>query len=150
VLKIVGDNVTRVNRMVEDILQLSRKAQPHSEPLALDVFLAELRAEFIDTHSLAPEIVGVTVAPGTLVRFDALHLREVVLNLLNNAVRYASGGRPRSASTRCATRRSGWNCTCRTMAPAFRPKCGPTCSSRFTPPPARAPGWGCIWRGNCV
>jgi two-component system sensor histidine kinase PilS (NtrC family) len=26
------------------------------------------------------------------VRFDALHLREVVLNLLNNAVRYASGG----------------------------------------------------------
>jgi two-component system sensor histidine kinase PilS (NtrC family) len=25
-------------------------------------------------------------------RFDALHLREVVLNLLNNAVRYASGG----------------------------------------------------------
>jgi two-component system sensor histidine kinase PilS (NtrC family) len=91
-LKIVGDNVTRVNRMVEDILQLSRKAQPNSEPLALDVFLAELRAEFIDTHGLAPEIVGLTVAPGTLVRFDALHLREVVLNLLNNAVRYASGG----------------------------------------------------------
>ena len=32
-LKIVGDNVARVNRMVEDILQLSRKVQPHSEPL---------------------------------------------------------------------------------------------------------------------
>jgi two-component system sensor histidine kinase PilS (NtrC family) len=91
-LKIVGDNVSRVNRMVEDILQLSRKAQQHSEPLALDVFLADLRAEFIDTHGLAPEIIDVTVAPGTLVRFDALHLREVVLNLLNNAVRYASGG----------------------------------------------------------
>nr|WP_202413776.1 ATP-binding protein [Duganella sp. CY15W] len=92
-LKIVGDNVTRVNRMVEDILQLSRKAQSHIEPLALDVFLAELRAEFIETHSLAPEIVSLIVAPDTQVRFDALHLREVVLNLLNNAVRYASGGR---------------------------------------------------------
>ncbi|WP_373992173.1 PAS domain-containing sensor histidine kinase [Duganella sp. BuS-21] len=91
-LKIVGDNVTRVNRMVEDILQLSRKAQAHSEPLALDVFLAELRAEFIETHSLAPDILGLTVASGTQVRFDALHLREVILNLLNNAVRYASGG----------------------------------------------------------
>jgi two-component system sensor histidine kinase PilS (NtrC family) len=91
-LKIVGDNVTRVNRMVEDILQLSRKAQAHSEPLALDVFLAELRAEFIETHSLAPDILGLAVAPGTQVRFDALHLREVILNLLNNAVRYASGG----------------------------------------------------------
>ena len=91
-LKIVGDNVARVNRMVEDILQLSRKVQPHSEPLALDSFLAELRTEFIETHRLAPDILGLTAAPHTLVRFDALHLREVVLNLLNNAVRYASGG----------------------------------------------------------
>jgi two-component system sensor histidine kinase PilS (NtrC family) len=90
-LKIVGDNVARVNRMVEDILQLSRKVQTHSEPLALDVFLAELRMEFIETHSLAPDIVGLAVAPATEVRFDALHLREVVLNLLSNAVRYASG-----------------------------------------------------------
>ncbi|TFW19649.1 sensor histidine kinase [Duganella callida] len=91
-LKIVGDNVARVNRMVEDILQLSRKAQPHSGPLALDVFLADLRSEFIATHGLAADILALTVAPGTAVRFDALHLREVVLNLLNNAVRYASGG----------------------------------------------------------
>ena len=91
-LKIVGDNVARVNRMVEDILQLSRKVQPHSEPLALDGFLAELRTEFIETHRLAPDILGLAAAPDTQLRFDALHLREVVLNLLNNAVRYASGG----------------------------------------------------------
>jgi two-component system sensor histidine kinase PilS (NtrC family) len=110
-LKIVGDNVARVNRMVEDILQLSRKAQPHSEPLALAGFLAELAAEFQDTHALAPGIVQLDVGAlagraagaaglaraagggeGAQVRFDALHLREVLLNLLNNAVRYASGG----------------------------------------------------------
>jgi two-component system sensor histidine kinase PilS (NtrC family) len=91
-LKIVGDNVARVNRMVEDILQLSRKVQPHSEPLALEVFLAELKTEFVDTHGLPPDICEVVVAAGVQVRFDALHLREVVLNLLNNAVRYASGG----------------------------------------------------------
>lgn len=91
-LTIVGDNVARVNRMVEDILQLSRKAQANSEPLALDVFLAELGSEFVETHSLAPQVISVSVAPGTQVRFDALHLREVLLNLLSNAVRYASGG----------------------------------------------------------
>ncbi len=91
-LKIVGDNVARVNRMVEDILQLSRKVQANNEPLALDVLLAELRTEFYETHGLPGDVIGLDIAPGTLVRFDPLHMREVVLNLLNNAVRYASGG----------------------------------------------------------
>ncbi|MBA5688146.1 sensor histidine kinase [Rugamonas apoptosis] len=90
-LKIVGDNVSRVNRMVEDILQLSRKVQPHGEPLALDQFLAELKTEFDETHGLPGDVLALAATPGTLVRFDSLHLREVVLNLLNNAVRYASG-----------------------------------------------------------
>ena len=89
-LKIVGDNVARVNRMVEDILQLSRKVQPNSEPLALDVFLAELKAEFEETHALASDIVWLGNTGIGPVRFDALHLREVLVNLLNNSVRYAS------------------------------------------------------------
>jgi two-component system sensor histidine kinase PilS (NtrC family) len=90
-LKIVGDNVARVNRMVEDILQLSRKAQSHSEPLELDRFLAELKTEFDDIHGLAPQVLCLGGVAGHTVRFDPLHLREVLLNLLNNAVRYASG-----------------------------------------------------------
>jgi two-component system sensor histidine kinase PilS (NtrC family) len=90
-LKIVGDNVTRVNRMVEDILQLSRKAQPHGEPVQLDGFLNELKAEFQETHSLADDIVWLGNTGNAPVRFDALHLREVVVNLLTNSVRYASG-----------------------------------------------------------
>ncbi|RJG27844.1 sensor histidine kinase, partial [Massilia cavernae] len=89
-LKIVGDNVTRVNRMVEDILQLSRKVQPNGEPLQLDAFLAELKAEFTETHGLAGDIVWIGNTGTAPVRFDALHLREVVVNLLNNAIRYAS------------------------------------------------------------
>ena len=104
-LKIVSDNVARVNRMVEDILQLSRKVQPHAEPLALGVFLAEIRTEFLETHALPEALVwldahgnannngnGTGTGNGNAaVRFDALHLREVVVNLLNNAIRYASG-----------------------------------------------------------
>jgi two-component system sensor histidine kinase PilS (NtrC family) len=89
-LKIVGDNVTRVNRMVEDILQLSRKVQPNGEPLRLAAFLAELKAEFCETHGLADDIVYIGDAGENTVRFDPLHLHEVLLNLLNNAVRYAS------------------------------------------------------------
>jgi two-component system sensor histidine kinase PilS (NtrC family) len=90
-LRIVSDNVARVNRMVEDILQLSRKVQPHGEPLVLDAFLYELRNEFQETHGLAENTVWLGASGGAAIRFDALHLREVLVNLLNNAVRYASG-----------------------------------------------------------
>ncbi|MGH8854307.1 MAG: sensor histidine kinase [Telluria sp.] len=89
-LKIVGDNVARVNRMVEDILQLSRKVQPNGEPLRLAAFLAELKAEFCETHGLADDIVYLGDAGQGAVRFDPLHLHEVLLNLLGNAIRYAS------------------------------------------------------------
>jgi two-component system, NtrC family, sensor histidine kinase PilS len=90
-LKIVGDNVSRVNRMVEDILQLSRKVQPSSEPLHLGDFLTELKAEFEETQDLGSDIVWLGNTGASPVRFDALHLREVLVNLLTNAVRYASG-----------------------------------------------------------
>jgi two-component system sensor histidine kinase PilS (NtrC family) len=90
-LRIVGDNVARVNRMVEDILKLSRKVQPGAEPLMLKDFLAELKAEFTETHGLADNMVWIGGSGSRTVRFDALHLREVLVNLLGNAVRYASG-----------------------------------------------------------
>ncbi len=90
-LKIVSDNVARVNRMVEDILQLSRKVQTNSEPLELGSFLVELKGEFQETHKLDDDIVWLGNTDAGLVRFDALHLREVLVNLLTNAVRYASG-----------------------------------------------------------
>ncbi len=89
-LKIVGDNVARVNRMVEDILQLSRRAQPNAEPVRLAAFLAELKAEFTEVHGIDADIVWIGDTGRTEARFDALHLREVLLNLLGNAVRYAS------------------------------------------------------------
>jgi two-component system sensor histidine kinase PilS (NtrC family) len=90
-LRIVGDNVARVNRMVEDILKLSRKVQPGGEPVRLGLFLAELKAEFTETHGLADEMVFIGDSGGRTVRFDGLHLREVLVNLLGNAIRYASG-----------------------------------------------------------
>jgi two-component system sensor histidine kinase PilS (NtrC family) len=58
-LRIVNDNVVRVNRMVEDILKLSRKAQPNGTPVQLNAFLAELQAEFTEIQGLRSDIVWV-------------------------------------------------------------------------------------------
>jgi two-component system sensor histidine kinase PilS (NtrC family) len=89
-LRIVGDNVARVNRMVEDILKLSRKVQPGGEAVRLGLFLAELKAEFTETHGLPDNMVWIGDSGSRTVRFDGLHLREVLVNLLGNAIRYAS------------------------------------------------------------
>jgi two-component system sensor histidine kinase PilS (NtrC family) len=90
-LNIVSDNVVRLNRMIEDILKLSRKAHSQHEPLALAAFLAELLAEFNETHAVRPGLISVAATGDHRVRFDPLHLREVIINLLSNALRYASG-----------------------------------------------------------
>lgn len=90
-LNIIGDNVVRLNRMIEDILKLSRKAHSHNEPLRLTPFLAELVAEFKENHAIAPGMIAVSGTGHHQVWFDPLHLREVIVNLLSNALRYASG-----------------------------------------------------------
>jgi two-component system sensor histidine kinase PilS (NtrC family) len=90
-LKIVGDNVIRLNLMIEDILKLSRKAQRLGEPIGMAPFFAEILTEFRETHALAPGLIALGDMQGCRVRFDPLHLREVVVNLLSNALRYASG-----------------------------------------------------------
>ncbi len=89
-LHIIGDNVSRLNRMIEDILKLSRKAQFHGKPLVLAVAFAEILAEFQETHGMHPDMIVVGDMARYYIWFDPLHLREVLVNLLSNASRYAS------------------------------------------------------------
>lgn len=94
---IINDNVGRLNRMIEDILRLSRKAQPGDEPARLATLVPEMVEEFRDAHALRPGLIHVGALDDARVTFDPLHLREVIVNLLSNAMRYASG---RDASIR--------------------------------------------------
>jgi two-component system sensor histidine kinase PilS (NtrC family) len=96
-VSIVEDNVTRLNQMIEDILKLSRKAQSRDVPLELRPFLADIVDEFEKTHSVQKGLIQVGKIGQYRAWFDPLHLREVIVNLLANAVRYASG---RSGSIR--------------------------------------------------
>ena len=90
-LKIVSENVDRLNRMIEDILRLSRKAHRAEEPSLLAPMLVNIVAEFIETHGVRRELIELGQAGPYRVWFDAMHLQEVLLNLLSNALRYASG-----------------------------------------------------------
>lgn len=90
-VKIVGDNVVRLNQLIEDILRLSRKPQIDLAPFLLKPALQEIVEEFQEIHGTPPHIIQLSVPLTLMIRFDPLHLREVVVNLLTNAMRYASG-----------------------------------------------------------
>ncbi|MES2073079.1 MAG: ATP-binding protein [Pseudomonadota bacterium] len=94
-LKIVEDNVLRLNQLIEDILKLSRKAQIDREPFLLIPAIQEIVLDLNETRGLAASLIYVDHSVNFKVQFDPMHLREIVINLLSNAVRYASG-RPAS------------------------------------------------------
>jgi len=89
-LSIVSENVARMNRMIGDILYLSRRAKSQ-EVIGLSEVLDEIKASFREMHGLPEGMLRVDVEGKFRVHFDSLHLREVVINLLTNAIRYASG-----------------------------------------------------------
>ncbi len=90
-LKIVDDNVLRLNQLIEDILKLSRKAQADVLPFDLISELKSIVQDFVETRNLPEHLIKIDDAVTFKLTFDLGHLREVVVNLLSNAVRYASG-----------------------------------------------------------
>jgi len=90
-LKIVEDNVARLNQLIEDILKLSRKAQMNLAPILLMDEVRSIVQEFVETRGIAENMIHLSDSGHFHVVFDPGHLHEVVTNLLSNAVRYASG-----------------------------------------------------------
>ncbi|MEO8935830.1 MAG: ATP-binding protein [Burkholderiaceae bacterium] len=88
---IVRENAQRLNRIVEEILQLSRRAPVNIEWIALDPWLALLVDEFCRAQGLARSTIVVVMRASPVIHFNGEHLRQVLVNLLSNAVRYATG-----------------------------------------------------------
>jgi two-component system sensor histidine kinase PilS (NtrC family) len=90
-LKIIDDNVKRLNQLIEDILKLSRKVTHEGEAYDLAPVLTEFVNEFIEIRQLDAALISLRITHDFKVVFDTQHLHEIVHNLLSNALRYASG-----------------------------------------------------------
>jgi two-component system sensor histidine kinase PilS (NtrC family) len=89
---IVRENTQRLNRLVEDVLRVARREPPLGDEIALADFVREFLDEFMRDRALVPSTVELQVAPDQRVKFELSHLRQVLYNLVDNALRYASGG----------------------------------------------------------
>ncbi|MDM0017756.1 sensor histidine kinase [Variovorax saccharolyticus] len=100
----VQQNAQRLSRIVDDVLDVARARQqrvlPLGEQLALDATVRTLAEEWV-LHSQRQGVLLALDAPGSDVRFDVEHLRRILVNLLDNAARYAGD---REGSIQVATR----------------------------------------------
>jgi len=88
-LRIVGDNVGRLDRIVQDILELGRSDRAQPERLVLAEFCTQFAESLVVAHAIDPAVLQVDCPAGLCLYFDRAHLHQVLWNLLGNAVRHS-------------------------------------------------------------
>lgn len=88
-LGIVRKHCLRMNAIIENILQLSRRKRARPESLVLEAWIQEFAQEFRAVQPLGEDRLEVAVEPGLpAIVFDPDQLQQVVWNLTKNAMRY--------------------------------------------------------------
>ncbi|MFK7965371.1 MAG: PAS domain-containing sensor histidine kinase [Burkholderiaceae bacterium] len=88
--RIVEDNTVRINRVIEDVLSISRGGPAMDEQIDMARFLDEFLPEFVNQAGHERHRIGVSLDTNDPMRFDSNQLRQVLVNLIGNALRYAS------------------------------------------------------------
>jgi len=101
-LNIIQDNSKRIDRMVRDVLELTRRDRVHPETIRLGTFLPSFIEEFAQNERIPVSSFELQVHDAGEIVFDRVHLQQVLWNLLRNAWRHS---RQRDASVRVMVRR---------------------------------------------
>jgi two-component system sensor histidine kinase PilS (NtrC family) len=89
--EIIRTHAERVSHIIENVLQLSRRESSRPERFKLEPWLREFAQEFSRTLELQEDELSITnVTEDLEIRMDPTHLRQVLWNLCDNAVKYAS------------------------------------------------------------
>lgn len=89
--EIIRTNSERVSHIIDNVLQLSRRESSKPERMQIAPWLRDFAAEFTRTLELHEGELAIVNVPRDLsVLMDPSHLRQVLWNLCDNAVKYAS------------------------------------------------------------
>jgi len=94
-LDIAHKHTQRINRIIEDVMQLSTRGNSHPESVVLDHFLQNLSQRFIQQNSQHEQVLNLQVHDRAECTFDAHHLDQVVWNLCTNALLHNESDEPR-------------------------------------------------------
>lgn len=106
--QIIADQSQRVNAIIENVLQLSRRDRSRPQDFALEPWLKRFAEEFSRSENIAMASLSVGVTPADLqVRIDPSQLHQIVRNLCENALRHNPRTMPAIALRGGVTRESG-------------------------------------------
>ncbi|HLD14629.1 MAG TPA: HAMP domain-containing sensor histidine kinase, partial [Burkholderiales bacterium] len=88
-IKIIDDQSRRMNVIVENVTQLSRRDRVSPMRFALGPWLQEFAHQYADTTRVPREIFSFTATEGIEVCMDPEQLHQVVANLCQNALRHS-------------------------------------------------------------
>ena len=87
--EIITTHVSRVNTIIENIMQLSRRQNTHTEELELRHWLENFINDFNYDNLSGADIIKMTIdIEHLVVRFDSSQLTQVVSNLCQNGIRH--------------------------------------------------------------
>ena len=88
---IIRNHTGRVNKIIENVLQISRRQPSQSENLELVSWLERFLMEFTSEHQLStPPFELKNEIDQAHARVDSGHLKQILDNLCNNAMKYGS------------------------------------------------------------
>jgi signal transduction histidine kinase len=95
-LTIVENEAKRMEHLVENLLHFSRAErralQIHTQPTNLTALLQEIVSEFVPLAARTESAIVLSVQPDVHADVDAAAIRQIVLNLLDNATKYGRRG----------------------------------------------------------
>jgi two-component system sensor histidine kinase PilS (NtrC family) len=87
--QIILDNTKRLNRIVQDVMQVNRRDRVQAEVFELSVRLEAFVQNLCQVEQVPRPVFDLNVDPACVIRFDPGHFEQVLWNLCRNALRYS-------------------------------------------------------------
>jgi len=87
-ISIIERHCLRMNDIIDVVQQLSQKVESRMEPLNLNSWVPVFLNEFQETQNEKVNI-SFNVAPSSRIYFDPRHLKQILTNLVENAIRHS-------------------------------------------------------------